>query len=88
MSKEQRNRVRHSLVVNFYTPAAKAAFSNRLELVRSFLTPDGQPELDNNGLMVAMFDLVERCTPFSPGTTRAFSIRSFNKDNGKSIVYN
>ncbi len=67
MSKEQRNRVRHSLVVNFYTPAAKAAFSNRLECVRSFLTPDGQPELDNNGLMVAMFDLVERCTSFSPG---------------------
>ena len=72
-SSSDRSRVRHSLVVAFDSPVARAAFKSRIERVRSMLTPDGQPNLDNNGLMVVMFDLMEKFTPFSPGNRRASS---------------
>ena len=42
-SSSDRNRVRHSLVVAFDSPAARAAFKSRIERVRSMLTPEGQP---------------------------------------------
>ena len=89
-SSSDRSRVRHSLVVAFDSPAARAAFKSRIERVRSMLTPEGQPNLDNNGLMAAMFDLVEKFTPFSPGNRRASSstairVQSFNRSSGKSI---
>ena len=81
----ERSRVRHSMVVNFDSRAAKIAFKGRLEHVHSLLTPQGQPNLDNNWLIAAMFDLVEKFTPFSAGSERASSIQSFNRSSGKSI---
>lgn len=78
-----RSRVRHSLVVNFDSPAGRLAFKSRIECVRELLTPPGQPNLDNNGLMAAMFDLVERFAQPFPGSERASVVQSFNKDSGK-----
>lgn len=77
-----RSRVRHSLFVNFATEGERAAFKSRLEHVRSLLAPSRQPNLDNNGLMAAMFDHVEQSVfpPFFPGSERA---QSFNKNSGK-----
>ena len=79
----ERSRVRHSLVVNFNSPGARIAFKGRLEQVRSLLTPPGQPNLDNNGLMSAMFDLVERFAPVFPGSERASAIQCFNRNSGE-----
>ena len=82
----QRSRVRHSLVVNFDSQAGRQAFKSRIEHVRSLLTPQGQPSLDNNGLMSAMFDLVERLAPPFPGSERASAVQSFYKDSGESLA--
>ena len=58
--------------VEFYSQAAKSAFSSRLEYIRSLLTPPGLRSLDNHSLLSAMFDLVEGSVPsFFPGVTRA-----------------
>ena len=48
-SSSDRSRVRHSLVVAFDSPAGRATFKSRIERVHSMLTPEGQPNLDNNG---------------------------------------
>ena len=89
-SSSDRSRVRHSLVVVFDSPAARGAFKSRIECVRSMLTPEGQPNLDNNGLMAAMFDLVEKFTLLQ-GNRRASSstsirVQSFNRSSGKSMA--
>lgn len=81
-----RTRVRHSVVIGFDSQEEKAAFKSRLEHIRALLTPAGQPPLDNNGLMSAIFDHVELLThsPF-PGSERAsVSVQSFNRSSGKS----
>lgn len=80
--------MRHSLVVNFDNQAARAAFKTRLEHVRSLISPAGQPSLDNNGLMSAIFDLVENCVrPSFPGSTRAQAgMQSFNKAKGRLVA--
>ena len=78
-----RQRVRHSLVVYFDSPAGKSAFQGRLEQVRSLLSQPGQPDLDNYGLMTAMFDLIERYTPFLPGDEQEAPVQSFNRNSGK-----
>lgn len=82
-----RTRVRHSVVVGFDTQEEKAAFQRRLEHVRALLTPAGQPTLDNNGLMAAIFDHVELLMPTRspfPGSERAsVSVQSFNRNSGK-----
>ena len=49
-------RVRLSFSIDFDNYASKSAFGNRLEYIRSLLTPTGQRNLDNHGLMDAMFD--------------------------------
>ena len=79
-------RVRLSFSIDFDNYASKSAFGNRLEYIRSLLTPTGQRNLDNHGLMNAMFDLVERAIPRSfPGSSQAPSstVQSFNADAGK-----
>ena len=83
----QRNRFRHSLVVNFDNQAAKAAFKTRAEHVRSVLSPAGQPTLDNAGLMSAMFDLVEQLipAPYAGSPSVVPARQSFNKDSGKLL---
>ena len=81
-----RSRVRHSVVVNFDSSAGRLAFKNRLERVRSLLTPAGQDCLDNNGLMSAMFDHVERFAPAFPGTERGSAVQSFNRNSGKCVA--
>ncbi len=80
----QRNRFRHSLVVNFDNQAAKAALA---EHVRSVLSPAGQPTLDNAGLMSAMFDLVEQLmpAPYAGSPSVVPARQSFNKDSGKLL---
>ena len=79
----QRSRVRHSIVVNFDSQSSGLAFKSRLEQVRSLLSTPGQPNLDNNGLMSAIFDLVERFASVFPGSERASAIQSFNRSSGK-----
>ena len=70
--------------IDFDNYASKSAFGNRLEYIRSLLTPTGQRNLDNHDLMNAMFDLVERAIPGSfPGSSQAPSSTSFNADAGK-----
>ena len=56
-------RVRLSFSIDFDNYASKSAFGNRLEYIRSLLIPTGQRNLDNHGLMDAMFDLVEQVFP-------------------------
>ena len=75
-------RVRLSFSIDFDNYASKSAFGNRLEYIRSLLTPTGQRNLDSHGLMNAMFDLVERSFP---GSSQAPSstVQSFNADAGK-----
>ena len=82
----QRSRVRHSLVVNFDSQAGRQAFKTRIEHVGTLLTPTREPNLDNNGLMTAMFDLVERFAPIFPGSERASAVQSFNRDSGKCLA--
>lgn len=86
--KSKRSRVRHSLVINFDSQAARLAFKTRLEHVRSILSdPEAeQPNLDNNGLMSAIFDHVERFAPSFPGSERASAVQSFNRNGGKYKV--
>ena len=79
-----RKRVRHSLVVQFDSPAARAAFKGRLEHIRSLLTPAGQPLLDNNGVMSAMFELVERAVPAPLAGNERSTWQTFNRNGGKS----
>ena len=88
MATPGRTRVRHSLVVSFDSPEERAAFRCRLEHIRSLLTPMGQPNLDNSGLMTAMFDHVEEKLAHNesfPGSERAF-VQSFNRDCGKFLT--
>ena len=54
-----RKRVRFYLDVKFANEQAKDSFSARLQSVRERLTPPGAPQLDNNALMSALFDLAD-----------------------------
>ena len=74
------------MVVCFDSQSVRLSFKERLEHVRSRLTEVGQPTLDNYGLMSAMFDLVERCTPSFPGNERASAVQSFNRNSGKCYL--
>ena len=81
----KRFRVRLSLGIEFDSSEAKAAFSDRLESLRSLLTPPEQRTLDNHGLLTVLFDYAERSASRSfagvsrasaghlPGSTSAFS---------------
>ena len=53
-----RKRVRLSLVIDFDSLKGKKVFKRRLEHVREVLTPAGQSDLDNYGLVSAIFDSV------------------------------
>ena len=53
-----RKRVRLSLVIDFDSLEGKKVFKRRLDHVRKVLTPAGQSDLDNYGLMSAIFDSV------------------------------
>jgi len=77
-----RKHVRHSLVVQFESSAARDAFKSRLELIRSLLTPAEQPLLDNNSVMSAMFDLVERVVPAPLAGSERSTWQTFNRNGG------
>ena len=51
-----RKRVRLSLVIDFDSLEGKNVFERRLDHVRKVLTPAEQYDLDNYGLMSAIFD--------------------------------
>ena len=51
-----RKDVRLSLVINFDSLEGKNVFKRRLDHVRKVLTPARQSDLDNYGLMSAIFD--------------------------------
>ena len=51
-----RKRVRLSLVIDFDSLERKNVFKRRLDYVRKVLTPAGQSNLYNYGLMSAIFD--------------------------------
>ena len=50
-----RKRVRLSPVIDFDSLEGKKVFKRRLDHVREVLTPAGQSDLDNYGLMSAKF---------------------------------
>ena len=65
------NRIRFSLGIEFDCQAAVLAFSSHLEYVRSLLTPAGQWNQDNNRILTALLNLVERSvSPSLPGVSR------------------
>ena len=51
-----RKRVRLSLMIDFDSQEGKNVFKRRLDHVKKVLTPAGQSDLDNYGLMSAIFD--------------------------------
>ena len=51
-----RKRVRLSLVIDFDSLEGKNVFKRKLDHVRKVLTPAGQSDLDNYGLVSAIFD--------------------------------
>ena len=51
-----RKRVKLSLVIDFDSLEGKNVFKRRLDHVRKVLTPAGKSDLDNCGLMSAIFD--------------------------------
>ena len=51
-----RKHVRLSLVIDFDSLEGKNVFKRRLDYVREVLTPAKQSDLDNYGLMSAIFD--------------------------------
>ena len=51
-----RKRLRLSLVINFDSLEGRNVFKRRLDHVRKVLTPARQSDLDNYGLMSAIFD--------------------------------
>ena len=51
-----RKHVRLSLVIDFDSLEGKNVFKKRLDHVRKVLTPAGQSDFDNYGLMSAIFD--------------------------------
>ena len=53
-----RKRVRFSLVIDFDSLEGKKVFKRRLDHVRKVLTPAGQSDLDNYGLVSPIFDSV------------------------------
>ena len=55
-----RKRVRYMFDVNFSATEEKEAFTQRLGHIRKLLTSSGGSSPDNCGLMLAMFDVVER----------------------------
>ena len=76
-----RKHVLFNLDVKFANKQAKDSFSARLQSVRECLTPPGAPQLDNNALMSALFDLAEKhVTPQSSSSVRTF--RSFMEHSG------
>ena len=79
-----RKRVRLSLVIEFDSLDGKNVFKRRLHHVRKVLTPAGQSDLDNYGLMSAILDHMERmCPPASfPGVELA-NTQSFLRSSGK-----
>ena len=68
-----RKRVRLSLVIEFDSLDGKNVFKRRFDHVRKVLTPAGQSDLDNYGLMSAILDHMERMFPPAsfPGVERA-----------------
>lgn len=77
-------RVRFTYDIKFGKQEEKEAFVKRLEDVRSLLSGRWGADLDNLGLMSAMFDLVEATFParHSAGNERQ-TPRSFLRNNGK-----
>ena len=55
-----RKRARLSLVIDFDSLEGTNVFKRRLDYVREVLTPAGQSDLDNCGLISAIFDHMER----------------------------
>lgn len=58
-AKRPRPGSRVTLQLTFEDDAASNAFKARLERVKTLLTPEGCPKLDNASLLARLFDLVE-----------------------------
>ena len=75
--------------VHFVNDEEKEAFKHRLKRIRQHLTPRGMADIDNLGLMSAMFEMVEReitqCDdPMDEPMSDEASLRqSFQRSNGK-----
>ena len=54
-----RKRVRYTFDIHFNNTVDKEAFTKRLGEVRQALTPPGHQLLDNYGVMMKLFDIVE-----------------------------
>ena len=52
--------IHHRLLTECETEAEKDAISMRLQRMRELLSPDGSSSINNDTLLHAMFDIVER----------------------------
>lgn len=93
-STRKRNRSggsRFQFDLHFVNDEQKKAFKLRLNNIRQHFTPRGRAEIDNMGLMLAMFDVVEREIARRDGSgddpmdeSIAPSLKlSFQRNNGK-----
>ena len=80
--------IRMTINIEFSSVEEKLSFGDRLEGIRTLLTPPVCAKLDNLSLMNAMFDIVEQGTTSLAGPRKTIDISecvsfSFNEDGGK-----
>ena len=77
-----RKRVRFTLDFKFADEQAKDFFTARLQSIREHLTPPGSPQLDNNALMNALFDVAEKHVTPPQSSSSVRTVGSFMEDSG------
>ena len=80
-------RGRYGVDVHFGSTEEEDGFTARLESIRQRMKPPGSRSIDNNSLMNAMFDLVEKTYPLQqPDRTEVPTTCSFLRKSGKCII--
>ena len=82
------HRIRHRIETECETEAEKEALAGRLDRVRRILTPRGRRLIDNETLLNAMFDIVERHVEAPPSHTTSEEeplTKSFLRNSGKNL---
>ena len=78
--------VRYALDVHFGSEEEKKGFKARLDGICLRLKPPGCLSIDNNSLLCAMFDAVEKATPEQqPDRTEVPTTCYFLRNSGKCI---
>ena len=62
-SATRKKRVRFTIDANFTSENEKQDFCSRLSSIRDLLTPPGSAKLDNQALLLALFDCAKKVQP-------------------------